>query len=108
MKTENLKPFTHGILNADTEINVAIIAGYQTALNNVMQHISAVTNNAPENRYIDSVAILDRITLTFNELSAILARAQQNLQEDSKEEKQLTNMVQVAENFFDNLPRTNL
>lgn len=106
MKTENLKPFTHGILNADNEINVAIIAGYQTALNNVIQHIGSETKYNPALRFIDSVTLLDRITLTFNDLSAILSRAQQNLQEDSKENQPL-NMVQLAEQYhFGNIKTT--
>jgi hypothetical protein len=69
-------PFNHGCSPDYPEK----ILGASAILNDLQKHIADVTQYKPENRYIDSVEILDRISDTLDELRPMLEKAQEILQ----------------------------
>lgn len=95
------KPFDHGFKESKLYgiIDVDGINGYSKCLADVIKHIRDVTDFSPGNRYIDSVQLLDRITLTLSELSNLLCKEDAKLSE-------IKNTVDLAENYFNNLPKT--
>lgn len=81
MKAENAKPFEHDLIptNPFEEVDLHGILGYQKALTAVFNHLAKVTQFKPENRYVDAVEIIDRITATTDQLAPILQREQDRI-----------------------------
>lgn len=75
------QPFNHNFIYSAGVINIAGINGYTKALSEIQRHIAEVTKWKPENRLIDSVALLERITATLEALTPLMNHAANELQE---------------------------
>ena len=61
-----MQAFEHGFTDAKKEMME--INGYLRCMQSLLRHLEEVTGFKKENRYIDSVELLDRITETNNQL----------------------------------------
>lgn len=64
-------PFTHEF--GEGEEKVYTMNGYIQALNQVLKYIEETTEWKPENRYIDSVPLAEKIQATCKELQPMLS-----------------------------------
>lgn len=87
--------FKHGFKPTDIEE----IHGFTKCLNELVDHIKAATGFKPENRYIDSVAILDRISDTLEELKQLQIQAAADL-EAMKERLEVKSNLDIPTELF--------
>lgn len=71
------KPFEHGYKNPLTEKSMSEILGYSKALRDFFNEVKDLTQFNPDKRFIDSVALLDKIGATSKELAAIFEKEKQ-------------------------------
>lgn len=65
-----MKTFNHGLTDNDS---IKEVAAYTKALNNVLDYLTHVTKSRPENRFIDAVPLIEKISDTAREVSFLAA-----------------------------------
>lgn len=74
-------PFPHPYNNGRP--NIQEMNGYTKCLMDLMNYIQGVTEDNPEKRMIDSVQILEKITETCKEFSAIFEKEKAQLDKEA-------------------------
>jgi hypothetical protein len=74
-----MKTFDYDFKNSAGEIDFRGINGYMEALYEVYKHIAGATECNSDNRFIDAVALLDKIVATNKELMLLFREAEENL-----------------------------
>lgn len=77
----NTKPFDHGFTPDSLKNPQGYeVIGYNKAMGQVLDYLKEVTNFKPNNRYVDSVPLIEKIGATFIEL----AKLHKDINEDVK------------------------
>ena len=76
--------------------NTAEIKGFMDAFNQLLNYIANETQWKPENRFIDSVPLLNKISATTDELTKIMKEKQRDL----TEYKENLSAVYIAEQKY--------
>lgn len=71
-----MEPFNHGFTNPLSDKTMAEMIGYSKAMRNLYDHLESVTGFKPENRMIDSVILLDKITASVNSIQEVIDKEQ--------------------------------
>ena len=79
--------------------NVSEIKGFMDALNQLLNYIANETKWKPENRFIDSVTLLNKISATVDKLNRIMKDKQDALNECKKN----LSAVEIAEEKYPDL-----
>ena len=79
--------------------NSAEIKGFMDAINQLLNHIANETQWKPENRFIDSVPLLNKISVTVDKLTRIMKDKQDALNECKKN----LSAVEIAEEKYPDL-----
>jgi ribosome assembly protein YihI (activator of Der GTPase) len=66
-----MKAFEHGL----TSDNLEGLYAYMRCLKALYDHLEAETNFRPENKHVDAIVLLDRISATFAELKILIDEA---------------------------------
>lgn len=69
------QPFKHGLQARDIDK----LNGWIKCMSEIQNHISEVTQENPEKRFIDSVPLMERIIATIKEFEPMLNQAQAEL-----------------------------
>lgn len=68
----NTTPFDHGFKHGSFNTYVGYeMLGYNRAMIEVLNYLHKTTDFKPENRYIDAVPLLEQISATLGEITAI-------------------------------------